>query len=377
MAVRTIIAASLLRRGRRVDSWFVSRAGLNLYRGCAHDCAFCDGRAETYRVDGEFGRDVQAKANAPELLRRELGVASRRAPSGFVLLGGGVGDSYQPAEKELGLARRALEALADAGAPVHVLTRSALVLRDVDLLERIGSTGPVLASFSFSTTDDRLADRLEPGSTRPSERLRAMETLRSRGIPVGVCLMPILPVLADSEAALSRTVRALADAGAQYVVPAGLTLKEGRQKEHYLGALHEWNPGLAARCRALYGADRWERPVAGDEDAMRRAHAVLRRHRLPCRIPRRLFDGLLSDRDRVVVMLEHMDAFARARGEPTRWGGVAGLVARSPELPHRLLAIGGLAAAGPEAEGAVRDLLREGTCAQYERLASFDTCPRA
>ncbi len=140
VTLREIPARSLLRKQKRVDSWFLSRCGMNLYRGCGHDCAYCDGRAEKYAVEGEFGAEVEVKVNAVELLRRELGPAARRresAPSGFVLLGGGVGDSYQPAEERYGLARRALELLLELGRPVHVLTKSALVERDLDLLARI------------------------------------------------------------------------------------------------------------------------------------------------------------------------------------------------------------------------------------------------
>ena len=145
-------AKSLLRRQKRVDSWFLSRCGMNLYRGCGHDCAYCDGRAENYAVEGEFGAEVEVKVNAVELLRRELAPAPRRrgsAPSGFVLLGGGVGDSYQPAEERYGLARRALELLLELGRPVHVLTKSALVERDLDLLARIHERSRAIVSMSF------------------------------------------------------------------------------------------------------------------------------------------------------------------------------------------------------------------------------------
>ena len=135
---REVRAKSLLRKGSRVDSWFLAGCGLNLYRGCAHDCAYCDGRAEKYAVEGEFGREVAVKVNAPELLRRELApprgraASAGRAPAGYVLLGGGVGDSYQPAEERYRLARSALELLLELGRPVHVLTKSILVERAVE-----------------------------------------------------------------------------------------------------------------------------------------------------------------------------------------------------------------------------------------------------
>jgi DNA repair photolyase len=364
-------AKSLLRRARRVDAWFLSRAGLNLYRGCAHDCAFCDGRAEGYYVEGEFGRDVQAKTNAIDLLRTELPSLSRRAPSGFLLLGGGVGDSWQPAERGLLLARRALEALEPTALPVHVLTRSTLVLRDLDVLERLAATRRVLVSISFSGVDDRTAEVLEPGAPRPSERLRALETVRARGLAAGVFLMPLLPHITDGDAALGRTLRALQGAGAQYAVPAGLTLKDGRQKDHYLRVVGARRPDLAARYEALYTGDRWGRP-AGGRDPEAAVLPLLRAHGIPPRIPRRLFEGVLDDRDLVTVLLQHLDVLARAEGRRTQWWRAAKVLADSPEPVHRALLAGAL----PEEEAAVvREILRTRTCSEYERLLALFTAP--
>ena len=121
MTTGEIRAKGILRRFRRIDAWFVAKSGLNLYRGCSHDCAYCDGRAEKYRVEGGFGTQVQVKTNAVEILARELvpkraGAQPRWA--GYVVLGGGVGDSYQPAEERHGLARRTLELLETLGVPV-------------------------------------------------------------------------------------------------------------------------------------------------------------------------------------------------------------------------------------------------------------------
>lgn len=93
---REVNARSLLRKHKKVESWFLTRYGMNLYRGCAHNCVYCDGRSEKYQVDGEFGREITVKINAIDLLRRELDPHRRRTPlkPGFIGLGGGVGDSY-------------------------------------------------------------------------------------------------------------------------------------------------------------------------------------------------------------------------------------------------------------------------------------------
>lgn len=144
-------AKSLLRKQKKIESWFVSRYGMNLYRGCTHNCAYCDGRAEKYRVQGEYGRDVEVKVNAAQLLKKELDPSRRRIPlkKGFVFVGGGVCDTYQPAEQTCGLTRGALEILADSNFPVHILTKSTLVLRDAELIRKINTNTRAMVSFSF------------------------------------------------------------------------------------------------------------------------------------------------------------------------------------------------------------------------------------
>ena len=111
-------ARTILSKSKITDSWFVSKYGMNLYRGCEHACAYCDGRAEKYHVEGDFGRDIQVKQNAPDLLRKELGRLKER---GMIFVGGGVCDAYQPAEQKYQLTRRCLEVILERGLPVQTL----------------------------------------------------------------------------------------------------------------------------------------------------------------------------------------------------------------------------------------------------------------
>jgi DNA repair photolyase len=305
-----ITAKTMLRRGRCVDSWFVSCAGMNLYRGCGHDCAYCDGRAEKYRVDAGFGERIEVKANAIDVLERELGgpargqaelwPASGPRSGGYILLGGGVGDSYQPVEADRLMARRALELLAERGLPVHVLTKSVLVERDSDLLARIARTSAALVSFSLSTVDDGVAAVFEPGASPPSERLAALSRLRSLGIPGGIFLMPVLPFITDDPASIDASVAAAAAAGARYVVFGGMTLKQGRQKEHFLSVLSSHRPELAAAYERLYpplppGRTDWGQ---APREYYRRVSRIFtdaaRRHGVPGRIPEELYRQVLS-----------------------------------------------------------------------------------
>ena len=325
VTVKEIAAKSILRTSGTVDPWFISRAGMNLYRGCAHACAYCDGRAEKYRVEGDFGSDIQAKINAVEILRKELGPDRSAQPElwpgeqnrsgGFLLLGGGVGDSYQPAEERRGLARGVLQLFAERRRPVHVLTKSSLVLRDADLLERIAMDAGALVSFSLSTSDDATAALLEPGAPPPSDRLRALESFARRGIPGGVFLMPVIPFLTDSARAIDRTVAAACSAGARYVLFGGLTMKGGRQRDHFLAAIEAARPGLRERIDSLYpgpepGRPDWGSAVPGYyAEVSRRFAAAARKHGIPPRIPRELFEKTVSPAELAGILHEHARCF--------------------------------------------------------------------
>jgi DNA repair photolyase len=146
--------------------------GANLYGGCEHGCVYCDGRAERYFVDGDFDRDIAVKVNALEIARQEL--KQRREP-GFIFLGGGVSDCYQPAEAQYRLACGLLQLTLEAGLGVHVLTKSALVERDFDLLSEINRQSKTIVSFSLHTVDDNVRRDFEPKTASVKERFRLLE----------------------------------------------------------------------------------------------------------------------------------------------------------------------------------------------------------
>ena len=148
MRIREIEAKSILLKRKYIDSWFVSRYGMNLYRGCQHNCAYYDGRAEGYYVEGEFGRDVGVKINAPEILRREL-----------------------------------------------------------DLLQQINRQRRALVCFSISSVDERISRIFEPGVPSPRERLETLGYFKARGIPCGLFLLPVIPYVTDRIEVLEEALR--------------------------------------------------------------------------------------------------------------------------------------------------------------------------
>ena len=176
VSIKEVKVKSILRKHKKIESWFISHYGMNLYRGCTHNCVYCDGRAEGYYVDGEFGQDVVVKVNAIDILQRELSPKRKRTPfkRSFIMVGGGVGDSYQPIEKEYQLTRKALQLINQYNFPVHMLTKSTLIKRDIDILKKINEKNRVIISFSFSSVDDKISAVFEPGVPSPTERLKTL-----------------------------------------------------------------------------------------------------------------------------------------------------------------------------------------------------------
>jgi DNA repair photolyase len=311
-------ARTVLRDQGQTDAWFVARYGMNLYRGCEHGCAYCDGRAERYRVAGRFDRDIVVKSNAMFLLRREL---SRLPEPGFVFLGGGVCDAWQPAEARHRLARGALELLLEYGLPVHVLTKSALVERDLDLLAAIHQRSRAVLAFSIATADERLREGMEPGAAPIAERFRLLRRAKAMGIVTGIAMMPLLPGLSDRPEHIDSLLAQAADAGVDFALCGGLTLRPGVQKQHYLEALAELGPDLAPGTTRLYAADQ---PSGAPDSAYQRRLEPrivqgLRAAGLPQRIPRAVFSGLLPQYAEAAVLLEHQAQASAEGGRRAVW----------------------------------------------------------
>lgn len=377
MPITEISAKSILRKQKRVDSWFLTRYGMNLYRGCLHDCAYCDGRAEGYYVEGEFGRDVVVKVNAVDLLRRELDPARRRVPlkPGYLMLGGGVGDCYQPAEERYCLARRALQLFLERRWPVHVLTKSTLVQRDMDLITAINRARRAIVSFSFSTVDDEVAARFEPGVPPPSERLIAMSRFRDAGVATGMYLMPVIPFVTDTPPMIEAALRAARAIGIDFVVFGGLTLKDGRQREHFLRVLERHYPHRAHEYEIIYRGDRWGNAVGEYYQSVNQVFAAAARtHRIAPRMPPRLYRDILEENDRVAVMLDQIDQLMRMRGNTSPYGFAAhGISQVKTPLSAMRYEIPKIKGVGPRVHKTILEILDTGKSRLLERLMAGES----
>lgn len=211
-------ARSIISRNQSPDIPFSQ--SVNPYRGCEHGCSYCFARPSHAYLNLSPGLDFEtrlfAKVNAPELLRRELGKPSY-VPSPIAL---GINtDAYQPIERRFQLTRQLIEVLWEARHPFHLITKNALVVRDLDLLAPLAAEHLVSVHFSVTTLDPHLSARLEPRAAAPHARLRAMRRLHEAGVPVGVMAAPVIPWINDHE--LEAILQAAADAGAS---SAGYTL---------------------------------------------------------------------------------------------------------------------------------------------------------
>ncbi len=173
---------------------------INPYRGCEHGCIYCYARP-THAYLGhspglDFETKIYAKVNAAELLEQEL---SRRNYVPKTIALGAVTDPYQPAERERGISRRILEVLDRTSHPVGIVTKSAGIVRDLDILARMAERGLAKVAISITTLDRRLARSMEPRAATPPKRLEAIERLSEAGVPVAVLTAPIIPALNDSE----------------------------------------------------------------------------------------------------------------------------------------------------------------------------------
>jgi len=168
-------------------------------------------------------------------------------------------DPYTPVERECRLTGRALEVIAEYQFPVHIITKSDLVVRDSEVLREINRVLAVV-SFSLTTTDDDLARIVEPGAPSPSRRLQAIADLRAQGIHAGITMMPLLPFLTDSEDNLTRIIQQAHDHGAKYILPSfGMTLRD-RQRAYYYDRLDQHFPGLRAQYEQRFG-ERYSAPA--------------------------------------------------------------------------------------------------------------------
>ncbi|MBN1481775.1 radical SAM protein [candidate division KSB1 bacterium] len=374
MSITEIQSKSILRKQKKIETWFVSRYGMNLYRGCTHNCAYCDGRTEKYRVDGEFGKDVAVKVNAIDVLKRELDPRRKRKPmqKGFIFVGGGVCDSYQPVELKYELTRQALELMALHNFPVHMLTKSTHIERDLDVLHQINEKSRAIISMSFSSVDDKISRHFEPGVPGPSQRLKTLAKFKKEGFPIGMYLMPVLPFITDTHDKVQETVSAAANMGIDFIIFGGMTLKGGRQHDYLMNVLRDYDRNLAPKYEQIFTGDQWGRARMDYYDSVHRVFfEIVKEYKIPIRIPPAIWTNFVDSTDRVIIILEHIDYLLKMDNKKSSFGYAAYSISQLKEpVEHSRQKIEEMKGIGATTARLIREILDTGTSQYYEWLLS-------
>ena len=226
-----------------------AKNGLNLYRGCTHGCIYCDSRSTCYSMDHDF-EDIEVKENALELLESALKRKRKKCMIGT----GSMTDPYIPAELKLGNVRKALSLLHQYGFGFTIITKSASILRDLDLLQKINSKAKCVVQMTLTTHDEQLCKKLEPNVSTTAERFAALLRLRDAGIPTVVWLCPILPFINDTEENIAGILNYCTEAKVRGIIcfGMGLTLRDGN-RQYFYSQLDRHFPGMKEKYMRTYG----------------------------------------------------------------------------------------------------------------------------
>ena len=233
----------------KVKGILSSKNGMNLFRGCTHGCIYCDSRSNCYRMNHKF-EDVEVKENGISLLEENLKRKRKKCMIGL----GSMTDPYIKEELGLNYTRQALEIINKFGFGVTLITKSANVLRDLDLLKEINSKTKCVIQMTLTTYDEELCKKIESNVSTTKERVEALKILRDEGIPTVVWLTPILPFINDTEENILGILNCCKEAKLFGIVcfGMGVTLREGN-REYFYSQLDKKFPKLKEQYIREYG----------------------------------------------------------------------------------------------------------------------------
>ena len=285
----------VLNKHKKRDSLFLEDYTLNPYFGCSFNCIYCYIKGSHY--GSATTHELKVKANAAEILKKQLKRRAKNREYGIIMIASST-EPYPAIEKELKLTRSLLKIISRFKFPVSILTRSKLVLRDMDVLGKINENailppdlkcklrGGAIISFSFSTPDEKLTKIFEPNAPTPKERLETMKKFKDEGFRTGICFMPVLPFLSDSEKQIEKMVVLAKNYGADSILTAGLTLFGDNPtdcKTVYYKTLEKHFPELLEKTKKLFGKNFYPHPKYQKKLA-ERANKICKKYEIKNRI---------------------------------------------------------------------------------------------
>lgn len=247
--------------------------GMNIYRGCQHGCIYCDARSKCYQMNHRF-EDIEVKENAPELLENALKRKRRKCMIGT----GAMSDPYIPLEKELKLTRRCLEIINRYGFGVTVQTKSASVMRDIDLFTKINDKSKAVLQMTLTTANESLCRIIEPNVSVTKERFETLKAFHENGIPSVVWFSPFLPFINDTKENIDGLLKYCIDAKVRGIIcfGIGLTLRDG-DREYFYSRLDKHFPNMKERYIYTYG-NSYQLTSSNNNVLMNRISEVCRNH---------------------------------------------------------------------------------------------------
>ena len=242
-----IEAKTILQKATHGEEWFGIDYNMNLYKGCCHQCIYCDSRSNCYQVEN-FDK-VRAKKDEIERLNRELKAKRKKGVIGI----GAMSDTYNPLEKQYKITRQALELILYYNFGVSIETKSNLIVRDIDIFKEINRKADVILKFTITSADDNPSRKVEPGVCVSSERLKAMKQLSEQGLFVGTLLTPIIPFITDSEENIRKVIKLSYENGAKFVFSMGGVTLRGNQREYFYEQLDKTFPKIKEKYIKTYG----------------------------------------------------------------------------------------------------------------------------
>lgn len=274
----------------RVKGILSAKNGLNIYRGCLHGCIYCDSRSDCYQMNHDF-EDIEVKENAITLLEQSLSRKRKKCMIGT----GSMTDPYMPLESKLGNTRKVIELIERYGFGFTVITKSDLILRDLDLLKRINERTKCVVQMTLTTFDEELCRIIEPNVCTTKRRAEVLNILRDNGIPTVVWLSPILPYINDTRENIEGILKYCIEAKVRGILcfDMGVTLRSGN-REYFYSKLDKYLPRMKERYQSIYG-DSYALSSPRNTELMRIFHETCERH------------GIMHDNNEIFAYLNNFE----------------------------------------------------------------------
>ncbi len=302
-----------IKKEKFANPFTLGKYSLAPYMACEHGCLYCDGRAERYYVQGDFAKDIVVRKNLPDLFETEF---PKLREKGIIAIGSGITDPYQPIEGKEKIVQKLAKTIEKNAFPATVLTKSSLILRDLDIWKKVNEKSRFILLISLTFSDDKMRQIFEPRASSVEERLNVIQKFKENNIPVGVLAMPFLPYISDTQENVNALYESLNTLGVDFIIPGGLTLRPGRQKELFLDIINKQFPKRQNDIKQIYSENRPSGSPGSSYYSKfgQEISQIEAAFNIPNVAPHRLYQGVMPKYDEIFILLSHMKDLYMKRG---------------------------------------------------------------